>query len=150
MDGFLGSITPKITKQISDGGLATSVSRVSLAPPRVSNKCPTKYLAQIYIFGENKNRSVQTVFNKYQTSLWEGLGMFCYPGSARDTLETLLARLPSDTFCVFFFNSFSKVYRSGGEWLYRENSMQLKIFKIDPPGLTTCLFDLRIGSGVFF
>ena len=35
------------------------------------------------------------------------------------------------------------------EWLYRENSMQLKIFKIDPPGLATGLFDLRIGSGVF-
>ena len=27
--------------------------------------------------------------------------------------------------------------------------MQLKIFKIDPPGLTTGLFDLSIGSGVF-
>ena len=27
--------------------------------------------------------------------------------------------------------------------------MQLKILKIDPPGLTTGLFDLRIGSGVF-
>merc|ERR1712086_273436 len=38
---------------------------------------------------------------------------------------------------------------SGVEWLYRENSLQLKSFKIDPPGLTTGLFDLRIGSGVF-
>ena len=28
--------------------------------------------------------------------------------------------------------------------------MQLKILKIDPPGLTTSPFDLRIGSGVFF
>merc|ERR1712194_959334 len=37
---------------------------------------------------------------------------------------------------------------SGVELLYRGNSMQPKIFKIDPPGLTTGLFDLRIGSGV--
>ena len=38
---------------------------------------------------------------------------------------------------------------SGVEWLYKENSMQLKIFKIDPQASQLGFFDLRLGSGVF-
>ena len=51
--------------------------------------------------------------------------------------------------CFFLILLFMAEW-SGVEWLYRENSMQLKILKIDPPGLTTGLVDLRIGSGVSF